>query len=64
MCCTKTNLSFGTPFSMDRPKKPIENQIMTLEIKISDLYITQTFIHVDFNYLRIRCSTGPKFRTS
>lgn len=49
MCCTKTNLSFGTPFSMDRPKKPIENQIMTLEIKISDLYITQTFIHVDFN---------------
>ena len=63
MCCIKTNLPFELPFSMDRPKKPIENQIMTLEIKIGDLHIKQTFIHVDFKYPRIRSSTVPKFRT-
>lgn len=45
-------------------KKPIENQITTLEIKISDLQITQTFTHVDFKYPKVKSSTVPRFTTN
>lgn len=64
MYCTKPTFPLNHHFPWTDLEKQIENQIMTLEIQISDLHLTQTFIHVDFKYPRIKSSAVPKFRTS